>query len=201
MLIIEGVVGVGKTSLMHYMVKEGFVSFSEPVLDNPILDKFYHDRQRYAFATQIYFLSKRFENLQIASQIPNAIMDRSIYGDAIFADMHRENKTMEEVEYEIYHELHSTILNNIMAPTLVVYLQVGVDVAIQRIQKRGRDYEQKVERPYWEKLNEKYDAYFSHYTLSPILTINVDHLDFEASVDDRVYIIMRIKEALEALKS
>jgi len=200
MLIIEGVVGVGKTSLMNYLVKEGFTPFSEPVLDNPILDKFYHDRQRYAFAAQIYFLSKRFEHLQTASLVPNSIMDRSIYGDAIFADMHKETKTMEEVEYEIYHELHSTILKNIKAPTLLVYLQVSVDVAIQRIQKRGRDYEQNVERTYWEKLNEKYEAYFSSYELSPILRINVDHLDFEASVDDRIYIIMRIKEALEALK-
>ncbi|MEI7667951.1 MAG: deoxynucleoside kinase [Erysipelotrichaceae bacterium] len=201
MLIIEGVVGVGKTSLMNYLVKEGFTAFSEPVLDNPILDKFYRNRQRYAFAAQIYFLSKRFENLQIASHVSNPIMDRSIYGDGIFADMHKETKTMEEVEYEIYHELHQIILKNIEIPTLLVYLQVSVDVAINRIQKRGVDYEQNVERSYWEKLNEKYETYFSNYTLSPILTINVDHLDFEASVDDRVYIIMRIKEALEALKS
>jgi deoxyadenosine/deoxycytidine kinase len=83
MLIIEGVVGVGKSSLMNYLVKEGFTPFPEPVLDNPILDKFYEDRKRYAFPLQVYFLAKRFEHLKAAAMIEDSVMDRSIYGDGI----------------------------------------------------------------------------------------------------------------------
>jgi deoxyadenosine/deoxycytidine kinase len=82
---------------------------------------------------------------------------------------------------------------------LLVYLQVSVDVAINRIKKRGRDFEQNVERAYWERLNEKYESYFSKYDHSPILVINVDHLDFETSEDDLAYVILRINEALGKL--
>ena len=199
MLIIEGVVGVGKTTLMNHMVDEGYIAFPEPVLNNPILDKFYQERQRYAFPLQIYFLTKRFEHLKAAAMIPNAVMDRSIYGDGLFAAMHAEYKTMEAEEYNIYEELFDVMIHEAKKPDLLVYLQVSVDVAIMRIKKRGRDFEQNVERAYWERLNDKYEAYFSKYDHSPILIINVDHLDFEASEDDLAYVILRIKEALEQL--
>jgi deoxyadenosine/deoxycytidine kinase len=199
MLIIEGVVGVGKSSLMNYLVEEGFTPFPEPVVNNPILDRFYYDRKRYAFPLQVFFLAKRFEHLRAASQVDNAVMDRSIYGDGIFALMHKETGTMEAEEYGVYEQLYKVMIDEVKKPDLLVYLQVSVDVAMKRIQKRGRDFEQSVERTYWEKLNEKYEAYFSSYDQSPILVINVDHLDFESSVDDRTYILLRIKEALEEI--
>ncbi len=201
MLIIEGVVGVGKTTLMNHLVKEGYIAFPEPVLNNPILDKFYQDRKRYAFPLQIYFLTKRFEHLKSAALIPNSVMDRSIYGDGLFAAMHAEDKTMEAEEYNIYDQLFDVMIQEVKKPDLLVYLQVSVEVAIKRIKKRGRDFEQSVERSYWERLNEKYESYFSRYDHSPILVINVDHLDFEASEDDLAYVILRIKETLEQLSS
>lgn len=201
MLIIEGVVGVGKSSLMNYLVKEGFTPFPEPVLDNPILGKFYEDRKRYAFPLQVYFLAKRFEHLKAAAMIEDSVMDRSIYGDGIFAAMHKESATMELEEYGVYEKLYQVMIDEVKKPDLLVYLQVSVDEAMKRIQKRGRVYEQAVEKAYWEKLNEKYENYFSTYDHSPILTINVDHLDFETSLDDRAYILVRIQEALQALKS
>lgn len=201
MLIIEGVVGVGKSSLMNYLVKEGFTPFPEPVLDNPILNKFYEDRKRYAFPLQVYFLAKRFEHLKAAAMIEDSVMDRSIYGDGIFAAMHKESATMDVSEYGVYEQLYQVMIDEVKKPDLLVYLQVSTDEAMKRIQKRGRPYEQAVERSYWEKLNEKYESYFSTYYHSPILTINVDHLDFESSLDDRMYILLRIQEALNALKS
>jgi deoxyadenosine/deoxycytidine kinase len=199
MLIIEGVVGVGKSSLMNYLVEEGFTPFPEPVVNNPILDRFYYDRKRYAFPLQVFFLAKRFEHLTAAAQIDNAVMDRSIYGDVIFALMHKETGTMEAEEYGVYEQLYKVMIDEVKKPDLMVYLQVSVNVAMKRIQKRGRDFEQSVERTYWEKLNEKYEAYFSSYDQSPIIVINVDHLDFKSSVDDRTYILLRIKEALEEI--
>jgi len=200
MLIIEGVVGVGKSSLMNILVKEGLTPFPEPVLDNPILGKFYYDRKRYAFPLQVYFLAKRFEHLKAAAEVPDAVMDRSIYGDGIFATMHSETGTMEPEEYGVYEQLYKVMIDEVLKPDLLVYLQVSVDVAMKRIQKRGRDYEQAVERSYWEKLNDKYEKYFSAYDHSPILVINVDHLDFEANEDDRAYVLLRIEEALKSLK-
>lgn len=201
MLIIEGVVGVGKSALMNVLVEEGLTPFPEPVLNNPILDKFYYDRKRYAFPLQVFFLAKRFEHLKAAAQVSDSVMDRSIYGDGIFAAMHKESGTMEPEEYGVYEQMYQVMIDEVRKPDLLVYLQVSVDVAIQRIQKRGRVYEQTVERAYWEKLNEKYEQYFSSYDHSPILVINVDHLDFEANEDDRAYVLLRIQEALNAVKS
>jgi deoxyadenosine/deoxycytidine kinase len=108
---------------------------------------------------------------------------------------------MEAQEYGVYEQLYQVMIDEVKKPDLLVYLQVSVDEAMKRIQKRGRVYEQAVERAYWEKLNEKYENYFSTYDHSPILTINVDHLDFETSLDDRAYILVRIQEAMQALKS
>ena len=201
MLIIEGVVGVGKSALMNILVEEGMTPFPEPVLNNPILDKFYDDRKRYAFPLQVFFLAKRFEHLKAAAQVPGAVMDRSIYGDGIFAAMHKESGTMEPEEYGVYEQMYKVMIDEVRKPDLLVYLQVSVDVAMKRIQKRGRVYEQAVERAYWEKLNEKYEAYFASYDHSPILVINVDHLDFEANEDDRAYVLLRIEEALKAIPS
>jgi deoxyadenosine/deoxycytidine kinase len=133
--------------------------------------------------------------------VEDAVMDRSIYGDGIFAAMHKETGTMEVEEYGVYEQLYKVMIDEVKKPDLLVYLQVSVDVAMKRIQKRGRDFEQSVERSYWEKLNQKYDEYFLSYEQSPILIINGDHLDFESSVDDRSYILLRIKEALEKLKN
>lgn len=108
---------------------------------------------------------------------------------------------MEAEEYGVYDELYQIMIEEVKKPDLLVYLQVSVDVAMKRIQKRGRDFEQAVERSYWEKLNEKYEQFFKYYDQSPILIINVDHLDFEANEDDRAYVLLRIEEALKALKT
>ncbi len=85
MIVVEGVVGVGKSSLMRILGEMGYTQFEEPVVENPILDKFYYDRSRYSFPLQVFFLNKRFEHIKKAREVTNAVMDRSIYGDAIFA--------------------------------------------------------------------------------------------------------------------
>lgn len=201
MIVIEGVVGVGKSSLMRILGQKGYVEFEEPVVDNPILDKFYHDRQRYSFPLQVFFLNKRFEHIKKAKSVTNAVMDRSIYGDAIFARMLNINDEMSDEEFEIYVELLENMLEHVQRPKLMVYLEISVDEAIKRIKKRGRDYEQIVERAYWEKLNEEYATYFDNYSLSPILKINVDNIDFENNAEDRVYVMNLIDEKLKELAS
>ena len=95
-------------------------------------------------------------------------MDRSIYGDAIFARMLNLNGEMSDEEFAIYAELLENMLEHVQAPKLMVYLEVSVDEAMRRIHKRGRDYELIVEREYWERLNQEYEDYFGQYTLSPL---------------------------------
>lgn len=189
LLVIEGVVGVGKSSLLELLVERGFVPFREPVVDNPILDKFYLERRRYAFASQVFFLNKRFAHMKAAVHVKNAVMDRSIFGDAIFATMLHANQEMEDVEFEIYQQLYQNMLEHVARPKLVVYLRCSVDEAIRRIRLRGRDYEQQVERAYWQRLHDEYEKYFTQYTLSQVLVIDVDNLDFETNAKDRNFIL------------
>ncbi len=200
MIVIEGVVGVGKSSLMNILGERGYTMFEEPVVDNPILDKFYHDRTRYSFPLQVFFLNKRFEHIKKTNDVAQAVMDRSIYGDAIFARMLNLNQEMSDEEFGIYQELLENMLEHVRAPKLMVYLEVSVDEAMRRISKRGRDYEQIVEREYWEDLNKEYTEYFNHYELSPVLKINVDNLDFENNEADKKYVLDLIEKELEAIK-
>lgn len=201
MIVIEGVVGVGKSSLMRILAEKGYEEFEEPVVDNPILDKFYHDRARYSFPLQVFFLNKRFEHIKKAKDVSNAVMDRSIYGDAIFARLLNLNEEMSDEEFGIYSELLENMLEHVQAPKLMVYLEISVDEAMNRIRKRGRDYELIVEREYWEKLNHEYQTYFEQYKLSPMITINVDNLDFENNSEDRIHVLSLINDKLKELET
>lgn len=200
MIVVDGVVGVGKSTLMNILAQRGLKEFAEPVVDNPILEKFYYDRARYAFPLQVFFLNKRFKHIKEASLINNCVLDRSIYGDVIFAKMLCDKGEMSIEEYELYKELLENMLEHVQAPKLMIYLEASVDEAMRRIEKRGRDYEQVVERAYWEELNSEYKTYFDAYDISPILKINVDGLDFENNMDDRKKVLALIDEKLESIK-
>ncbi|MGL5069325.1 MAG: deoxynucleoside kinase [Sarcina sp.] len=201
MIVIDGVVGVGKSTLMNIFAKEmDMVKFEEPVVENPILPKFYGDRKRYAFPSQVFFLNSRFAHLKEAGKIQGCVLDRSIYGDAIFAKTLCKSGDMTKEEFAIYEELLENMVNHIKVPKLMIYLEVSVKEAMKRIQKRGRDFEQKVEREYWESLNEEYKSYFDNYNLSPILKINVDNLDFENNEEDKEKILTLIKNRLSDIR-
>lgn len=202
MITIDGVVGVGKTTLMDIVVKElGYTPFEEPVVNNPILDKFYYDRERYSFPLQVFFLNERFRHIKKASKINRAILDRSIYGDVIFAKMLKDNGEMSEVEFDIYLSLFKNMIEHCQPPLLMIYLEVSTEEAIRRINSRGRSYEVATENAYWERLNKEYREYFEAYNASPVLKINVDQLDFENNPADRDYVLSLIRNELEALYS
>lgn len=200
MIVIDGVVGVGKSTLMNILQEEGYVPFEEPVVDNPILEKFYYDRERYSFSLQIFFLNKRFKNIKDASKIKNAVMDRSIYGDVIFAKMLKDAGEMSNEEFDLYIELFENMIEHCKPPKLLVYLEVGVEEAMKRINKRGREYERIVEKDYWEQLNSNYRDYFEQYNISPIIKINVDNMDFENNMEDRAYLLNLINEKLQEIE-
>ncbi|NCC78893.1 MAG: deoxynucleoside kinase [Clostridia bacterium] len=198
MIVVDGVVGSGKTTLMNILKEElGVSGFEEPVTDNPILGKFYHDRKRYAFPLQIFFLNRRFRMLKEAqAKKVSSVMDRSIYGDVIFAKLLHDGGDMEKDEFDLYQDLLTNMLDHIEAPKLMIYLRADVDTAIDRIEKRGRDYEQIVERDYWERLNREYEAYFSAYNLSKLLIIEAKDYDIRDSEEDRKKVVQLVREAL-----
>lgn len=199
-IIVDGAVGVGKTSLMDILVDEfNCEPFLEPVSENPLLDKFYHNRKRYSFPLQIYFLNKRFEVLKSASKLKNTVMDRSIYGDVIFAKLLWQGGDMETEEYNLYKELLANMLEHVEAPKLMIYLKSEIEDVLEKIKRRGRDYEQIVEREYWENLNKEYQEYFEYYDVSPLLVINVDNLDYVNNEEHRKYVINLIKNKLEKI--
>lgn len=200
MITIEGVVGVGKTTLMEILVNEGYNPIKEPVIDNPILDRFYHNRKRYSFPLQIFFLNKRFEQIHKVNPEMKNVMDRSIYGDAIFAKLLNENNELSDIEYEIFEELFDNLVKYIEKPKLLIYLETSTDHAMLRINQRGRGYEQAVERDYWEKLNNSYQEFFNNYSMSPVLKINVENLDFKNNSKDKEYVLSLINNKLKELE-
>ena len=200
-LNIAGVVGVGKSSLCNILEDEGYTIFKEPVFDNPLLDKFYYDKERYAFPLQIFFLNKRFEMCKESSELIKSVMDRSIVEDTIFAKMLRDRGEMDLYEYQIYKELFNNMLQHVTPPDLMIYLKVSPIEAVRRIKKRGREFEVENDPDYWFELNQNYNNFFHEYKWSKLLTIEVDELDFVNKEKDKNLILERIqKELLEKVK-
>jgi deoxyadenosine/deoxycytidine kinase len=196
-ICVDGVVGAGKTTLGEILARElDLEFFREPVDDNPLLDKFYHDQARYSFPMQVYFLNKRFKMLKQAATLPGCVMDRSIYGDVIFARLLTEGGQMATEEYDLYQELLHNMLQHVARPRLMVYLEITTDNAVARIAERGRDYEQIVPRAYWERLNQHYTDYFRHYNYSDLLRIDVNDLDIRHRPTDLAHVLGLIRQRL-----
>ena len=195
---IAGVVGVGKSSLTNLIAENWlYEPFREPVFDNPLLDKFYYDKKRYAYPLQVFFLNKRFEMCKEAVNHPNSVMDRSIVEDTIFAKMLRDRGDMDPYEYQIYKELYNNMMNHVKPPDLMVYLKVSPEEAVRRINKRGREYEVQNNTDYWYRLSHNYNDFFYDYTWSKLLVIECDKLDFVNNMEDRKYILDKIYEQKE----
>ena len=127
------------------------------------------------------------------------LMDRSIYGDVIFAKLLNYNQEMDDVEFGIYMELLTNMLDHIEAPKLMIYLKTDTDTAIKRIQERGRDFELIVEREYWENLNKQYEEYFEEYNLSPLLVIDASKYDMVNSEEDKNHIVNLVKKEMSKI--
>lgn len=177
-IVVEGVIGVGKTSLTKLLATrlEGRLNL-EVVEENPFLAKFYQDRSAYAFQTQIFFLLSRFRQQQGLHQddlfATNLVSDYLFAKDKIFATLN-----LSDDELALYNQLAVILEQRVRRPDLVVYLQAGTEVLLQRIQWRGRSYEQDMDRRYLDALNGAYSYFFHHYKETPLLVVNTDHLDF-----------------------
>jgi deoxyadenosine/deoxycytidine kinase len=197
-IYIDGMVGAGKTTLLKILEEEGFSVVPEPYLENPLLDKFYNDKKRYAFASQVFFLNKKFELIKENSKVDKCIIDRSIYGDFIFAQMLFDNKNMLQEEFDIYTELFDNILTTLPKPKLIINLDISLEETLKRIKKRGRDYEQTVEVDYWIKLH-KYFKNFIENCPFPILNIDVNDKDIENNKNDKQEVLNLISTSLKII--
>lgn len=198
-IVVDGVTGVGKSSLVRIICEEmGLKPFNEMFEDeNRLLHKFFYDREKWAFPMQTNFLTNRFKQYKQAMTVGQAVMDRSIYSDAIFARMYLAHGYLSPEEYAVYSNLLNTMMDHVIPPRLLVYLRVNTDEAIRRIHRRGRPDEVAVEREYWDMLNQYYEDNYKNFDTGKLLIIQVDDLDYVHRPEDREYMVRRIRQALE----
>jgi len=198
-IVLAGMIGAGKSSYTKLLSKHlGSTAFYESVEDNRLLDLFYADRARYAFPLQVYFLNTRFKAIKEAMRHRNNCLDRSIYEDALFARINYEDGMMSEAEFDCYITLLDNMLEEVRTlddctcaagpkkrPDLLIYVRCSFETILERIQKRGRDYEQGDEHiAYFKRLHSRYDEWvFEHYKESQVLVIDGDKLDISRPED------------------
>jgi deoxyadenosine/deoxycytidine kinase len=186
-LYIEGVVGCGKSTLSEKIGKAldipVFYELQNQTTMN-LLEEFYKDKKRWAFALQIHFLNERFRMIKEIHKNGIGILDRSIFGDKIFAEMLNEDGYMTDDEYETYKSLLNNMSQHIDEPNLLLYIDCDLETAMKRIQIRGREMEQSVDEIYWQRLNDKYQKWYSEYNLSDKFSIDANsyHPDNESDI-------------------
>ncbi|MCI0708222.1 MAG: deoxynucleoside kinase [Ignavibacteriae bacterium] len=200
---VAGNIGAGKSSLTR-MLGERFrwKPYYESVDDNPYLSDFYGDMKRWSFHLQIYFLANRFKSHKlIVEGDSSVIQDRSIYEDAeIFARNLHDIGNMTDRDYENYVSLFHVMMEYLKPPDLMIYLQASVDTLVKQITRRGREFEQGIQRSYLEQLNRLYEEWIAGYKIGPLLVIPSDNLDFVNRKEDFEYIVRRVKESLPQLQ-
>lgn len=197
-IAIEGVIGVGKTTLAR-LLQPAFDSevLLEVFEENPFLSAFYGDRERYAFQTQIFFLLSRYRQQnntvpRILGDGRNLLSDYTFSKDALFAGINLAGD-----ELEMYNKVHEALGEKIPKPDLIVYLRANTDVLMQRIAWRDRPYERQMERSYIDELNRAYDRFFAEsYDSAPILKIESDELNIVQNQAHVRLIENRIRETI-----
>jgi deoxyadenosine/deoxycytidine kinase len=180
-ITIAGNIGVGKSTLVRLLAeRNGWEPVFEAVTENPYLADFYNDMRRWAFQSQVFFLSRRLrQHYHLLQQPQSIIQDRSVYEDAeIFARNLYEQGDMSERDWLCYKDLYQTLTQLLKPPDLVIYLSALVPTLRRRISTRGRSYEKGITDSYLARLNEFYDAWSKEFSLSPVLTIDTNGLDY-----------------------
>jgi deoxyadenosine/deoxycytidine kinase len=201
-IAVAGNIGSGKTTLTNLLSRHfGWQAHYEDVDDNPYLDDFYNDMQRWSFNLQIYFLNSRFNHiLEIKKSDKTIIQDRTIYEDAyIFAPNLHAMGLMSTRDFENYFTLFNLVSSLIDPPDLVIYLRASVPTLVKQIEKRGRKYEDNIRLDYLRKLNERYESWIEAYNLGKIMVIDVDSTNFIDKAEDLSQVIDKVNAELHGL--
>jgi deoxyguanosine kinase len=195
-IAIEGVIGVGKTTLARMLAPDlGGESLLEVFEENPFLSDFYGDRARYAFQTQIFFLLSRYRQQHQA--VPNALTRGPLFSDYTFAkDSLFAHLNLSGDELTVYEKLHSALAEKIPTPDLLIYLRADLDTLMARIAMRDRPYERGMDRNYIDSLRLAYEGFFTAYTASPVLVIDTNNLNIVADPQAYADVRERIRSAL-----
>jgi deoxyguanosine kinase/deoxyadenosine kinase subunit len=199
---IAGNIGAGKTTLTELLAKHyGWQPHFEDVADNPYLDDFYANMERWSFNLQVYFLNSRFRQIiDFRQSEKDIIQDRTIYEDAfIFApNLHRMG-LLSSRDFQNYQSLFALMETFIQPPDLLIYLRSSISNLVKQIQKRGREYENSISIDYLNKLNQRYEEWISTYDKGKLLIINVDDIDFVQNKEDLGIIIDKIDAQIYGL--
>lgn len=199
---IAGNIGAGKTTLTKLLAKHyKWEPHFESVEENPYLDDFYGEMERWSFNLQVYFLNSRFRQiLEIHESGKNIIQDRTIYEDArIFAPNLHAMGLMPNRDYQNYDSLFNLMERLVTPPDLLIYLRASISTLVGQIHKRGRDYENSISIDYLSRLNERYEAWITTYAKGKLLIIDVDNLDFVDKPEDLGSIIDKIDAQINGL--
>ena len=183
-IVVEGPIGVGKTSLAQRLAHSfGCDLLLEGADDNPFLERFYRNPREGALPTQLFFLLQRAQQMQALRQAdmfqPVRVSDFLIEKDRLFAQL-----TLDEQEYGLYEQVYSHLTLDAPSPDLVIYLQAPVEVLLKRIHKRARPHERSIDAAYLERLSEGYMRFFYDYEAAPLLIVNAEHIDLVNSDED-----------------
>ncbi len=201
-IAVAGNIGSGKTTLTGLLAKHfNWEAHFEDVDDNPYLNDFYEDMQRWSFNVQIYFLKSRFNQIvEFRKSGKNVIQDRTIYEDAqIFAPNLNGMGLLSTRDFNNYMEMFKLISQFVSPPDLLIYLRASVPTLVRNIQNRGRDYENNIRIDYLKRLNERYDAWISTYTEGKLLIIDVDDNEFATNPEDLGKIVEKIQAEINGL--
>jgi deoxyadenosine/deoxycytidine kinase len=199
---IAGNIGAGKTSLAELLSKHyKWEPHFEDVIHNPYLDDFYVHMERWSFNLQVYFLNSRFRQLMsFNGSEKSVVQDRTVYEDAyIFAPNLHAMGLMNQRDFNNYLSLFELMESMIKAPELLIYLRSSIPNLVNKIHKRGREYENSISIEYLSRLNERYEAWVSTYNKGKLLVIDVDNLDFVHKKEDLGFIIEKIDAEMSGL--
>jgi deoxyadenosine/deoxycytidine kinase len=199
---VAGNIGSGKTTLTNLLARQfKWEPHYESVDENPYLNDFYEDMQRWSFNVQIFFLNTRFNQLvKIVKSGKKVIQDRTIYEDAyIFAPNLHAMGLMTTRDYNTYLNLFNLMTQLISPPDLLIYLRGSVPALVNQIEKRGRPYENSIRIDYLKRLNERYEGWISQYELGKLLVVDIDEMNFAENNEQLGEIVSRVQGELHGL--
>ena len=199
-LAVEGPIGVGKTSLVKLLGKKlGAKMVLEEYENNPFLEDFYNEPERFAFQTQLFFLMNRYRQQQDLRQVDMfhnlLITDYMFVKDRLFASLNLDDK-----ELSLYDTVANLLERNVLKPDMVIYLQADTQTLMRNIAQRGRDFETNMSFEYLDALSQVYTEYFFKYQETPLIIINTNNIDFVNNNDDLEEVIKYIREPVSGTK-